>query len=219
MALSVALLAVLAGAVVAAAILGRSGSSAPPAARPSASPTPPRVPFAFPDPVVKFSQLGSAKGRAASRKAAASIGSELSAFYEQAFFAPAAWTGRVPASAWNVFDAAVRQKARGDQASLTLGAQQAKIATLEATSASLTVRVLVDASGAPTAAIAVVQLEASGTLAGGEALTVTNRASFLLRPAGGKWEITGYPSADTEVTAPAAGTPSASPSASSGATP
>jgi hypothetical protein len=79
------------------------------------------------------------------------------------------------------------------------------------TDATLSVRVLLDPQGRPQAAVASVVFDASGTLKGGEAVIVTNRASFLMRPAGGSWVVVGYPAASTDVQSP---TPSPSASTS-----
>jgi hypothetical protein len=181
-------------------------------------------------PLSKFNAVSTGKGNAiATRNAATRIQTTLSAFYDAAFMDPKARRQGLPAGTWNTFAGAVQGQAKSDAGSLTLGEAGSTIDRLSVTDASLSVRVLLDPGGRPEAAIAVVSFDASGTLTGGEAVLVSNRASFLLRPSqGGRWLVVGYPSAKTEVESPSptpspgasvspASTPSASPS--SGASP
>lgn len=151
------------------------------------------------------------------RDAATKVQATLSAFYDAAFMDPRTRQRGLPPGAWNAFAKAVQEQAKSDAGSLTLGEAGSTIDRMSVTEASLSVRVLLDPRGRPQAAIALVVFDASGTLPGGEAVQVTNRASFLLRPAaGGRWLVVGYPSAKTEVQAPS---PTPSPGASSAATP
>jgi hypothetical protein len=132
----------------------------------------------------------------------------------------------LPASAWNAFARPVQDRARSDASSLTLGESGATIDKLSVTDATLSVRVLLDPQGRPQAAVANVMFAATGTLSGGAAVLVSNRASFLLRPAGETWVVVGYPTASTDVQSPApspsasvTATPTAGGSPSSGASP
>jgi hypothetical protein len=122
----------------------------------------------------------------------------------------------LPAQAWNAFAKGLRKRARSDATALTLGRSGPSIEELSVTEASLSVRVLLDPRGRPEAALATVAFDASGTLGSGEAVLVSNRASFLLEPAGARWLVVGYPSARTEVETPA---PTPSPGATPGASP
>jgi hypothetical protein len=165
------------------------------------------------------------KNAGAVRDAATKVQATLSAFYDAAFLDPAARPA-LPASAWNAFARQVQDRARSDASSLTLGETGANIDSLSVTDATLSVRVLLDPQGRPQAAVANVAFDASGTLKGGEAVIVTNRASFLLRPAGANWLVVGYPAASTDVQSPtpspggtASPTPTASGSPSPGASP
>jgi hypothetical protein len=213
--------------VVAAAIIALAGMAASlffvlrggPAASPSHAPpptspaAPPRTAFAFPLTATSFVTTGKRNGRAVS-EAAGQVQTTLSGFYDAAFMDPNSRKDGLPASAWNAFARAVQEQARSDASSLTLGETGADIDTLSVTDATLSVRVLLDPRGRPQAAVANVALDASGTLKGGEAVVVTNRASFLLRPVGANWVVVGYPAARTDIQ-----TPTPSPSGSGSPTP
>ncbi|HYT77901.1 MAG TPA: hypothetical protein VEQ37_01295 [Actinomycetota bacterium] len=207
----VALGLIAVGAVV---LISRGGgtSAGPSHPPPPTSPPPPsREAFAFP--LSKTHAVATGKGNAAeTQRAAAGIQTTLSAFYDAAFMDPKARQQGLPAGAWNAFAQPIQEQAKSDAGSLTLGEAGRTIDQLSVTDASLSVRVLLDPSGHPQAAIANVTFDASGKLTGGEAVLVSNRASFLLRPApGGRWLVYGYPNAKTEVEAPS---PTPSPSAS-----
>lgn len=169
-------------------------------------------------PLSKTSAISTGKGNAAAaRDAAAKVQSTLSAFYDAAFMDPKTWKQGLPPAAWNAFADPVQEQAKSDAGSLTLGETGSSIDRLSVTDASLSVRVLLDPRGRPQAAIAIVAFDASGTLSGGEAVLVSSRASFLLRPGGGgRWLVVGYPSAKTEVETPS---PTPSPGASASSTP
>ncbi len=209
----VALGLIAAGAIL---FIGRGGGPSPGPSQPPPPPPPPREAFVFT--ISKTNAVPTGKRNAAStRRAATEIQKTLSAFYDTAFTDPKARQQGLPAGAWNAFAPAVREQAKSDAESLTLGEAGTTIDQLSVTNASLSLRVLLDPTGRPQAAIAVVAFDASGTLSGGEAVLVSNRASFLVRPApGGRWLVVGYPRAKTEVQAPS---PSPSPGASGSATP
>jgi hypothetical protein len=158
------------------------------------------------------------RNAAAARDAATEIQTTLSAFYDAAFMDPRTRKQGLSAGAWNAFAPSIRQRARKDAASLTLGEPGSRVDELSITDASLSVRVLLDPKGSPNAAIATVVFEASGTLIGGEPVQVSNRASFLLQPIDRRWLVVGYPQAKTELEAPSP-TPTGSASPSSGASP
>jgi hypothetical protein len=171
-------------------------------------------------PLSKTSSVATARrNRAAVQTAAASIQITLSAFYDAAFMDPK--TRRdLPPDAWTGFAEPLRKQAKADAVSLTLGDTGPSIERLSVTRASLFVKLLLDPRGRPQAAVATVVFDASGTLAGGEPVTVSNRASFLLRPSGKDWLVVGYPSAQTSVESPPpTPSPSSSASPSSGASP
>ncbi|MGH2557238.1 MAG: hypothetical protein ACRDHO_16230 [Actinomycetota bacterium] len=158
------------------------------------------------------------RNAAAARNAATAIQSTLSGFYDAAFMDPETWKQGFPPDAWKAFAAPLRKQAKADADALTLGEAAASIERLSVTNASLSVRLLIDPRGRPTAAFATVVLDASGTATGGEPVLVTNRATFLLRPSGRRWLVVGYPRAATNVESPsspspgATATPSGSPS-------
>jgi hypothetical protein len=168
-------------------------------------------------PLSKTTIVSSGRSNAAAAQAVAvKVQTTLSAFYDAAFMDPKA-RGQGPASAaWNAFARPAQERAKADAESLTLGEAGSGIDRLSVTEASLSVRMLLDPRGRPQAAIAVVVFDASGTLKSGDAVLVSNRASFFLRPAGDNWLVVGYPSAHTEVQASA---PTPSPAASASASP
>jgi len=176
------------------------------------SPVPPAEPFAFTS--TKTDVIGvSAIGKASAVQLATTIQASLVSFYQQAFATPSTWTRGVPASAWSVFSPAIRAQAERDSTSLALGAQAPDLLRLHVTDSTLTVHVLVDASGHPVSALADVTVQATGSLKDGEIVSVTNSASLLFRRLDQAWVITGYPAANTSVTAP---TPTLGPSPTSG---
>lgn len=207
------------GLVIAAIVfVGRGGPSAGPSHPPPSTspPPPPRVAFVLPAPKTTTVTTGK-RNAAGSERAATKIQTTLSAFYDAAFMDPKNRQQGLPASAWSAFAKAAQAQAKSDASSLTLGEAGSTIEDLLVQTASLSVRVLLDPRGRPEAAIATVAFDASGTLSGGGAVQVSNRASFLLRPArGGAWLVVGYPSAKTEVQTPS---PTPSPGASASATP
>jgi hypothetical protein len=191
---------------------GDTSPNSPPAS--ASPPAPPRAAFVFP--LDKTGAIATGRrNNAAARTAASRIQTTLSAFYDAAFMDPKTWKQGLPASAWVAFDEQVQKQAKSDAGSLTLGEVGSSIGQLSVTEASLSVRVLLDPKGRPHAAVATVVFDASGTLSSGEAVLVSNRASFLLEPDGATWLVVGYPSAKTNVETP----PTPSPGASTSATP
>jgi hypothetical protein len=185
-------------------------TGAHPRTSPGSSPQPP---FAFASATVKAVSVTGGGRRQAAAGVAGSVRTTLSGFYQAAFVDPEAWTGAVPSEAWNAFAPATRRQAQGDAASLTLGTVDGKIASLRVTASSLTVTVLFDENGRPQSAFADVNFEANAALEAGESLQVTNKARFYLQPISGSWLVTGYPSAHTDLIAPApaaSGSPSPS---------
>jgi hypothetical protein len=177
-------------------------STAPPTAPPatSASPsTPPRVPFAFASVTFSADAVTGKSGSKAAQQAGAHIQDTLTAFYDAAFADPASWSGTVPAGAWDSFDASLRDRARHDAQSLTIGSAGTGLSTLTFPQSRLTVRVLVDQHGNAQAAVATVTLDGAGTTTDGAPMELTNRASFILEPSGGDWRILGYPHVKTSV--------------------
>lgn len=162
----------------------------------------------------------------AARDAATTIQKTLSGFYDAAFMDPETWKQGLAPGAWRAFAKSLQERAKADAGALTLGEVAGSMEELTVTNASLSVRLLLDPGGRPTAAVATVALDATGT-AGGEPVLVSNRATFLLRPSGRAWLVVGYPSASTNVEsaptpspgASATPSPTASVSPSPGASP
>jgi hypothetical protein len=198
------------------ALLGGGGAPGPAGPPPATSPpAPPRTEFVFP--LVKTGAVATGRrNNTAARTAATRIQTALSRFYDAAFMDPETWKNGLAAEAWDAFAEPLREQAMSDAASLTLGDAESSVDQLSVTEASLSVRLLLDPRGRPRAAVATVVFDASGTLSGGEAVLVSNRASFLLEPEGSRWLVVGYPTARTEVNTPS---PSPSPGASGSPTP
>jgi ketosteroid isomerase-like protein len=157
---------------------------------------------------------------AAAREAESGIQATLSAFYDAAFMDPKARKQGLPPASWKAFAEPLQQRAKADAASLTLGEAASGIQSLSVTDASLSVRLLLDPQGHPDAAVATVIFDASGKLAGGEPVAVSNRATFLLRPSGDAWLVVGYPGATTTVdSVPSPSPGAATPSSTASATP
>lgn len=208
-------LAVVALALVALAIrqVTRSAPSAapgqhPPGVGPTATPrVPTRPPFFFPIKAEAPAITGKARP-AAANDASIEIGARLSTFYDAVFMDPTTWTGGVPDDAWKIFDPSIVDRARGDADAFTMGDRAAGLASLSVTTSKLEVKVLLDPAGDPSTVVAEVDFVATGTTKDGQAVTVTNHASFLLRSSRGLWMVFGYPSASTDVqTAPATPSP------------
>ena len=151
------------------------------------------------------------------RDASVEIAGQLSSYYDTVFMDPSTWKNGVPDRAWLLFDRSLRDRARQDSASLTLGPQSATLKSLRVENASVSVDVLIDPRGNPQAAVANVEFKARGFLVTGQPATVTNTVSFLLQLEAGEWVVFGYPTANTSIDAEAP-TPSASASPASGAT-
>jgi hypothetical protein len=217
---------VLAAAGVGAFALLRSRStttsSPSPGQGPTSTTTPARGAFAFEVDQIRPVTLGKGGVKKAAAQVAGSIATQLSSFYDLAFADPASWQGGVPSDAWNIFDAALRARAKSDAASFTPATTGVSLTKLEVTKSTLTVTVLFDASGHAQAAFADVVFQGTGDLKGGQTVDVKNAATFYLRPASGTWVVVGYPQAKTIVEAGAASSGSGaggSPSPSAGSSP
>jgi hypothetical protein len=191
--------ALLLAAIVVPLVLASPSSES--AAGPSQPPPPinPRPVFQFASPTMSIAALGPTRGVAAAQAAAPRIQAVLSTFYDQAFVDPSTWTKGVPTAAWSIFDAPLRSQAQQDATSLALGAQAPTLTRLDVTDTSLSIRFLVDPGGGLAVAAADIRFTATGELKDGQALQVTNRASFLLRQVSGQWLIVGYPVASTRL--------------------
>jgi hypothetical protein len=189
---------------------GGSGNPTP-SSRPS---EPPGRPVFFFRIDTKASAFTGKRAKTTADDASIEIGGQVSTFYDAAFMDPTTWTGGVPDRAWSIFDPSVLDQAQKDADALTMGDQAAGLVKLTVKDSSLAVRVLFDPRGHPEAAVAEVEFVAVGKTKDGESLSVTNQASFLLRPENGLWMVVGYPSASTDVKPkPAKATPTPSGSA------
>src|SRR5438876_819105 len=178
----------------------RSGTT-PGSPHRTTSTKPPRLAFAFKVGRVRAVNLSRRSVKRQSAEAADAIAQRLSVFYDRAFADPASWKNGVPVDAWNVFAASVRGRAKHDASSFTPATTGVNLASFEVTKSVLRMRVSFDSSAHPQAAFVNVLFRGTGQLVGGEKVKVENAATFLFRPASGKWFIAGYPHAKTTVEA------------------
>lgn len=212
--------AVILGAVLAVALLGRSNSSTTTTgpSSPGSPGTVTRVAFRFPVGSVTSTSLSGRTATSAADTAADGVEATLSAFYDRAFVDPAEWKDGPPSAAWGAFASNVVAQAKKDASSLTLGPVDG-LQTLAVDHSLLEVRVLLDPSLHATAAVGTVTFHATGTLKDGATVSVHNTATFLLRPVGKSWRVVGYPVATTKVEAVAAPQPGPSGGPSAGPSP
>jgi hypothetical protein len=219
-AVCVGLAVLLVGGIVALLSFGGEGTSvtepnpsAGPATTPAGSPSPgppARPPLFFR--IDKVVPVRTDKpNRQAAQDAAIEIAGRLSAFYDTAFLDPDVWDQRLPVTAWVMFDRSVVGKAKDDASSLTLQGSTEGLASLDAGETSLTITVLLDPAGRPDSAFADVDFAASGSLTDGQAIGVTNTATYLFELVDGEWMVVGYPDAKTTLSSSSAA-PSAEPS-------
>jgi hypothetical protein len=185
--------------LLAAACTGRPSAapSTPPASSSPSPSAPPRVPFTFATVKVVADHVNGKGSSKTADRAGGHVQDTLASFYDAAFADPAAWAGTVPDTAWDAFASSVRDQARKDADSLTIGSLGTSLSSLDFPESKLTVRVLVDQHGKAQAALATVTVDGAGARSDGTTLSLTNRASFLLEPDGGTWLIMGYPDVKT----------------------
>jgi hypothetical protein len=174
-----------------------------PHATPAVSPTVPGRPAFFFHILSRPPAATGKRNRAAADDASVEIGSRLATFYDTVFMDPSTWMDGVPDDAWAIFDPSVADRAREDAKAFTLADRAPDLIKLSVTQSTLDVKVLLNPTGQPYAAIAEVAVLAVGTLQGGQTVNVTNHAELLLRTEGGQWFVVGYPSASTDVEGPA----------------
>jgi len=191
--------AVLAAGILLAVFLSRGGGTPTRAAHsptPSPAVVPARIPFQFRLNSVTTTSFTRRDAPKAARKAAELVRVVLSDWYDAAFADPAEWKKGPASSAWTAFSRPVIGRAKRDRQTLSLGPVEG-LTVLEATGSKLNVRVLLDPSLKTVGAVAYVTFDATGKLAVGDLLEVTNTARFILRPVAGHWVIVAYPSART----------------------
>lgn len=174
-----------------------SPAPTPPEPLPTFAP-PPSEAFSFENPTVEVTRLFRRPGdRDAAEAAVGHVTSVLARLYDVAFLNEKAWIHGPPDEIWEAFLPTLRKRARSDAEPFSLGTEGASLEKLEVSKATLTARVLLDAAGHPQAILAEVVFEAHGDLLDGGGLDLENRATYLLRPSGGSWLITGYPRLET----------------------
>jgi hypothetical protein len=226
--IAIAVVAVAAGAGAGTFVLLRSNIGATPTQaaassphRPAPTKAPPRLAFTFQVDRLRITSLRARFSRARAAEAAAVIARRLGGFYDHAFADPTSWKTGVPNTAWNVFAASVRARAKADANSFTPATTGVNLVSLAVTTSRLSITVLLDTLGRPQSAFANVIFQGTGDLKGGQKVTVDNAVTFLLQPISGTWVIVGYPEARTKVETETAGGPGsdASPSPSAGSSP
>jgi hypothetical protein len=216
---AIALLAVAAAGIGAYLLRPGGTTSAGTPQHPSPSKAAPRLAFAFKVDQLHAVSLSTRSATKQAQDAAGAIAERLSTFYDRAFSDPASWKTGVPDDTWNVFAAAVRERAKTEADSFTPATTGVTLLGLIVTESNLSVTVLFDTGGHPQAAFADVQFKGTGELKGGQDVDVENAVSFYLRPASGTWVIVGYPRAKTNVEGGAGSSPQPSASPSAGSSP
>lgn len=136
---------------------------------------------------------------AAPRPMARPVARTLSALYGGLFLDPDAWEEGPTSEAWSSFSRDAMARAREDIGSFSLGDVGPRVETLDVTRSRLDVRLLLDDGNRVLAAFAAVRFSAAGELSDGRRVNLRNRASYILRPIGGRWVVVGYPVAETKV--------------------
>jgi hypothetical protein len=170
----------------------------PPVASPTPSLSPPaRIPFQFGLTSVTATSYTGQNAPQSAARAGELIRVLMGRFYDAGFMDPNEWTQGPPSDIWGIFakDAASQARARAT-AALTLGKVKG-LEVLQVDRSRLSVRVLLDPSHQAISAVATVSFDATGKLANGDLLAVSNDAQFLLRVIDGRWTVIGYPSAQT----------------------
>jgi len=210
---SVAVLAV--GGVAAAVLVAGKASTSGAGRSPGGTETPPRVGFVFPlIEVHTFTVTGKPATGDVGTTVSEAVRVTVSQLYDQAMLDPRSWASGPPATAWNAFAPALRQRGQTDASAFTFGAAARSLTAFTVTKSTLSVRVLLDASGAPVSAVADVSLFGTGQTNTGGQVAVTARGTFLLAPSSGHWLIDGYPVAQVTVTPVASPTPAPGPTVS-----
>ena len=179
-----------------------SFSPPPPFGSPTPSPTPPAPapPFAFRLHTMRFSTLARKGGERQARAAATRVRTALNAFYGAAFLDAASWDGHPSPQVWGAFGSGAVTRAHRDASSLLPARRGTNVATVKLVRSTLDLRILLDASLRPVGADAIVSLRADGVSNDGTGtLHASTFARLLLRPAGNRWVIVGYPTARTTV--------------------
>ncbi|MDQ4004939.1 MAG: hypothetical protein M3135_01390 [Actinomycetota bacterium] len=126
------------------------------------------------------------------RRTAAGIRRTLDAMYLAGFLDPDKWEGGEFPEVLDAFAEGTRQQASRDIGNLSLGGDAPQIEFMDPARSRLNVRILIDAEGTPTGAVADSHFSAKGQLKRGGPVFAIHDATYFLRPDGRRWLIVGY---------------------------
>jgi hypothetical protein len=152
-------------------------------------------------PVADFSfDLGKVSGTAVGEKApedtlqraAQGVRRTLDTMYVAGFVDPSKWQKGTYPEVVEAFAPPAREQAAAEIASFSLGGEYARVEFVEPRKGRLSIRVLFDAEGLPTGAVATTVFGADGELTDGRPIDVTHTGTYYLHPDGSRWLIVGY---------------------------
>lgn len=190
--------ALLAGALALVQCTGGGEGGGPadggPIAQPTEAPQPSVPDFAFElagvEPVLT-TQDGEVATPA--RSVAMDVRDALTELYRAAFLDPAQWEAGTYEPVFALFTEDAAEAARGDMDTLTLGpAAGQTVLRVNPGSGELEVRILLDQSGEPVTAVAIVEFLAEAEAPDGSVTTIVSTGQYFLRPEAGRWVIYAY---------------------------
>ena len=152
-------------------------------------------------PVADFSfELGKVGGAAVEeraaeevvRRAAQGVRRTLDSVYVAGFVDPEKWEEGTYPEVVEAFAPAARRDVSAGISNFSLGGEYERVAFVEPHTGRLNIRVLFDAEGLPTGAVADATFGADGELDDGRPIDVTHQGTYYLRPEGNRWLIVGY---------------------------
>ena len=126
------------------------------------------------------------------QQAANEVRETLDAMYVVGFVDSGKWKGGTFPELYDAFAADLEARVRKDIANLSLGADAARIDTVDPVSGRLSIRFLVDEETELIAATARTIFAANATATDGGNVAVQHDGTYFMRPEDGRWLITGY---------------------------
>ena len=126
------------------------------------------------------------------RRAAQGVRRTLDSVYVAGFVDPEKWENGAYPEVVEAFAPAARRDVTAGISNFSLGGEYARVAFVEPHTGRLNVRILFDADGLPTGAVADATFGADGELDDGRPIEVTHQGTYYLRPEGNHWLIVGY---------------------------
>jgi hypothetical protein len=148
--------------------------------------------FSFDMGKVGASSVGDPAAEDDVRRSAAGIRRTLDAMYLAGFLDPEKWEGETFPEVLEAFEEGARRQAGQDIGNLSLGGDADQIEFMDPARSRLNVRILIDAEGAATGAVADTHFSASGQLKAGGPVFAIHDATYYLQPDGRQWAIVGY---------------------------